>query len=99
MPSPTNRLDPLPADLTTEAFATGFQQGPVRIERIVSNGQASPDGFGYDQDEQEWGLLLEGEAAREFAGGARVRLHRRFEPPRRSAPPLLIQGGEFLQIV
>ncbi len=42
----------------------------VRIERIVSAGQASPPGFWYDQDWGEWvillagmaGLLVEGEA-------------------------------------
>ncbi len=43
----------------------------VRIEKILSTGQASPAGFGYDQDFTEWifllsgsaGLLIEGEAA------------------------------------
>jgi cupin 2 domain-containing protein len=42
----------------------------VRIEHIVSTGQASPPGFWYDQDWSEWvivlagsaGLLVEGEA-------------------------------------
>ena len=43
----------------------------VRIERIVSAGQASPPGFWFDQDWDEWvvllagsaGLLIEGETA------------------------------------
>ncbi len=42
----------------------------VRIERIVSTGQASPPGFWFDQDWTEWvllagsaGLLIEGEDA------------------------------------
>ena len=30
----------------------------VRIERIVSHGHASPEGFWYDQDRPEWVLLL-----------------------------------------
>ena len=34
----------------------------VRIERIVSTGQASPDGFWYDQEESEWVIVLKGEA-------------------------------------
>ena len=34
----------------------------VRIERIVSTGQVSPPGFWYDQDEDEWVTVLEGEA-------------------------------------
>ncbi|MEO1086349.1 MAG: cupin domain-containing protein [Acidobacteriota bacterium] len=42
------------------------QNGHLRIERIVSTGQASPPGFWYDQDEHEWVLLLSGEAALRF---------------------------------
>lgn len=38
----------------------------VRIERIVSFGQGSPDGFWYDQSENEWVLLLEGCAELQF---------------------------------
>jgi cupin 2 domain-containing protein len=34
----------------------------VRIERIVSHGHASPQGFWYDQDEHEWVVLLTGAA-------------------------------------
>ena len=33
-----------------------------RIERIISNGQATPDGIWYDQDKDEWVLLLQGSA-------------------------------------
>ena len=34
----------------------------VRIERIVSHGHASPEGFWYDQEQAEWVTVLEGEA-------------------------------------
>jgi len=34
----------------------------VRIERIVSTGHRSPDGFWYDQDEHEWVVVLKGKA-------------------------------------
>lgn len=34
----------------------------VRLERIVSHGQASPDGFWYDQAEGEWVAVLTGRA-------------------------------------
>src|SRR5688500_8262078 len=37
----------------------------VRIERIVSGGQASPEGFWYDQEESEWVLVVAGAAALE----------------------------------
>ncbi len=38
----------------------------VRVERIVSTGQASPPGFWYDQEETEWVALLAGRAALEL---------------------------------
>ena len=34
----------------------------VRIERIVSYGQSSPEGFWYDQAWDEWVLLIQGSA-------------------------------------
>ena len=76
MPFKTNLLHPLPEDLTEEVVTEGLRQGAVRIERIVSNGHISPDGFWYDQDEHEWVLLLEGEAEIEFAESEPVHLTR-----------------------
>lgn len=40
----------------------------VRIERIVSHGQVSPEGFWYEQAESEWVVLLRGKAQIEFEG-------------------------------
>ena len=51
-----------------------LQSGPVRIERIVSNGHPSPAGFWYDQDGDEWVLLAKGTAALEFEGGKRSKM-------------------------
>ena len=45
-----------------EFFETITEGKNVRIERIVSSGQISPDGFWYDQDDHEWVLVLQGEA-------------------------------------
>lgn len=36
--------------------------GAARVERIVSLGQSSPGDFWYDQDEDEWVLVLTGQA-------------------------------------
>lgn len=44
-----------------------------RIAQIVSAGQASPDGFWYDQDQAEFVLLLAGTADLRIAGEARTR--------------------------
>jgi cupin 2 domain-containing protein len=55
-----------------EEFITLLQTNGVRVERIVSNGQCSPEGFWYDQEENEWVLLLRGTASLEFEDGGRV---------------------------
>jgi len=51
--------DPAGAERVDELL----QRPGVRIERIVSCGQASPLGFWYDQAEGEWVMLLSGRAA------------------------------------
>lgn len=43
-----------------------LQTPSLRLEHIVSRGQASPDGFWYDQPEDEWVLLLRGTAMLDF---------------------------------
>jgi cupin 2 domain-containing protein len=47
----------------SETLASGSS---LRIERIVSRGHASPAGFWYDQDEDEFVLLLAGSATLAF---------------------------------
>ncbi|MCP5159576.1 MAG: cupin domain-containing protein [Gammaproteobacteria bacterium] len=76
MRSTTNLLNSLPGDHTGEIFTELLRHDAVRIERIVSNGHVSPEGFWYDQDEHEWVALLEGEAEITFATGEQVRLTR-----------------------
>jgi cupin 2 domain-containing protein len=46
----------------------------VRIERIVSTGQASPPGFWYDQDWTEWVMLLSGSTGLLFEDEAEPRV-------------------------
>ncbi|MCW3478456.1 cupin domain-containing protein [Neisseriaceae bacterium JH1-16] len=45
-----------------EQFLTLLSRPGLRIERIVSTGQASPPGFWYEQEHGEWLVLLAGEA-------------------------------------
>lgn len=63
-----NLLDNLPADLPEELFTTVLQADGLRVERIVSQGHTSPPGFWYDQEENEWVVVIEGRAAVEFDG-------------------------------
>jgi cupin 2 domain-containing protein len=53
--------------LTDERFDSLLATPGVRIERIVSTGQASPPGFWYDQADAEWVVLLQGAARLRFA--------------------------------
>ena len=57
-----------------ESFSTLFEGNTVKIERIVSHSHSSPPGFWYDQTEQEWVILMRGEATLEFAGGKLLEL-------------------------
>jgi len=85
-PQIRNILAELPGDLSQEIFETITESDGVRIERIVSNGQATPQGEWYDQERAEWVLLLAGSAGLLFEGQ---------EQPQRLAPGdhLLIPAG------
>ncbi|BFL85528.1 hypothetical protein LFREDSHE_39780 [Shewanella baltica] len=50
----------LPTDLSAEVFEKLAGNDTVTIERIVSNGQATPNGQWYDQTQHEWVMLLKG---------------------------------------
>ena len=53
--------------LDNEQFCELLARPGLRIERIVSTGQASPESFWYDQPDGEWVTLLQGEALLRFA--------------------------------
>ena len=53
--------------LENEHFLELLTRPGLRIERIVSTGQSSPEGFWYDPAEGEWVVLLQGEALLRFA--------------------------------
>jgi len=57
-----NMFDEIPATLSAELISVLAENEGVRVERIVSDGQASDEGFWYDQAEDEWVLLLAGSA-------------------------------------
>lgn len=72
----------LPPFLPEEIIETLAESDAVRIERIVSNGQATPEGDWYDQAWDEWVLLLAGSAGLLFEG--------------EDAPRMLAAGDYFL---
>jgi cupin 2 domain-containing protein len=64
----TNVFTTLPANLPEELLTPLLQTSGVRIERIVSHGHQSPEGFWYDQPAAEWVIVLKGAAKIEFDG-------------------------------
>jgi len=69
MPSLLNNIPP---DLAEEIFETLCQTDSVKIERIVSKGHASPPGFWYDQEKDEFVLVVRGSAGLRFEGQKEV---------------------------
>lgn len=72
--APDNLFAALPQAPVAEAFDTLLQNAGLRVERIVSRGHASPPGFWYEQSENEWVLLLRGEARLTVEGQGDCRL-------------------------
>ena len=66
-----NLFDNLPDSMASELGEVLTANANVRIERIVSTGQSSAEDFWYDQDEQEWVAVLQGEAALLFEGDSK----------------------------
>lgn len=59
-----NNLPPFPQE--EEIFDVITQNKNIKIERIVSTGQSSPDNFWYKQEQNEFVLLISGNAELEF---------------------------------
>lgn len=73
-----NNLLAIPSALTDgsdEFFETLFRaSGSVRVERIISHGNSTPEGEWYDQDQDEWVAVLQGAARIGYADGSEVSL-------------------------
>ncbi|MFH1415359.1 MAG: cupin domain-containing protein [Elusimicrobiota bacterium] len=61
-----NIFSGIPADLPGELVEVIRKTDTVTIERIVSRGHSSADGFWYDQDRNEYVILLKGKAGLVF---------------------------------
>jgi cupin 2 domain-containing protein len=71
-----NLLSGLPGTSEAEVVSVLLSSPHVRIDRIVSTGQASPPDFWYDQDGDEWVLVLTGSAGLAFEGEPDIRILR-----------------------
>ena len=67
----SNLFADLTSNLPHELVTTLLAATNLRIERIVSHGHASPEGFWYDQDQHEWIVVLQGAARLSIEGAAK----------------------------
>ena len=77
-----NIFEAIPADLPEELFDSLVDNSAVRIERIVSRGHTSPPSGWYDQAQNEWVIVLKGQAVLAFEQGE----------------PVTLKAGDFLAI-
>jgi cupin 2 domain-containing protein len=82
-PVSANLFANLPVGAVEEQAVELLSRPGLKIERIVSSGQASPPGFWYDQPQGEWVVLL--------SGGARLRFE---DEPQ----PRMLRPGDFVDI-
>jgi cupin 2 domain-containing protein len=63
-----NKLPPV------ELLETLLDNDRVLIEKITSTGQVTPEGEWYDQDKDEWLILLQGKGELSYEDGSRIKL-------------------------
>ncbi|MEN6374855.1 MAG: cupin domain-containing protein [Smithella sp.] len=63
-----NIFENIPGKLPDELSAEIASGNKFKMERILSRRHHSPEGFWYNQDENEWVILLQGSAGLRFAG-------------------------------
>jgi cupin 2 domain-containing protein len=69
----SNLFDDLPERLPSERIDVLLTAPGIRVERIVSTGHVTPPGEWYDQDADEWVVLLRGRARLRIEGEPDVR--------------------------
>ncbi len=66
----------LPKNPGAEEYSEILALGDAQIMRIISNGQTTPVDQWYDQDTDEWAVLLDGEAHLLFEDNEIVVMHK-----------------------
>ena len=77
-----NILHQIPDQLEQELFENLLEIPGLRVERIVSKGHQSPASHWYDQDCNEWVMLVQGAAILSFE----------------NQPPVHLERGDFVNI-
>ena len=69
-----NIFESIPDNLDEEFCDLLVQGENVKIERIISRGHTSPESGWYDQEQDEWVIVLKGEAVISFENGENINL-------------------------
>ena len=64
-----NVFESIPDRLDDELIEMLVKNDSIKIERIISKGQSSPENFWYDQQQHEWVIVLKGEGILLFEDG------------------------------
>ena len=78
-----NIFNDIPEQMPEELFDILLEDKHLKVERIVSRGHASEQGFWYDSPSPEWVILLKGGATLSMEG---------------QADPVVLKAGDYLNI-
>jgi len=67
-----NLFSNLPDQFDKELFETIISSDNLKIERIVSEGHRSPEDYWFDQDTNEWVMVLKGSAGLRFENDQKI---------------------------
>ncbi len=67
-----NLFSNIPESFSEEIFETLLENNRFKLERILSSGQSTPNGKWFDQEKDEWIVLLKGKAGLRFENESEV---------------------------
>jgi len=71
-----NVFNDIPQDIDFEVFEQIVNSDKIKIERIISKGHHSPESGWYDQEQNEWVMILAGEAILSFIDGSDITMRK-----------------------
>lgn len=69
-----NIFKKLPINLENEVFEPLIKKEGLTIERIISNGHTAPEEGWFEQEQEEWVMVLQGDAKLALATGEEIEL-------------------------
>ena len=69
-----NIFENIPESIPTEQFQSLLESGAIKIERILSKGHSTPPNQWYDQEQDEWVLVLRGAGIIAYEDGSTIHL-------------------------